>query len=268
MTEQIVTGFHAIEEKVKSSHGKTEEIKKIRIFYCKEGPRVKKIIQIAKETGISCENLEKSQIDKIVQNLPEELKDHRGIVMKINSDDEIAKNIVDFDSWLKICDSDSKKDSQKKFTVLILDRITDPHNAGAIIRSCDQFGVNLVIVPEKNSVGNLTKNEVVARSSAGAVSWIPICSVTNLVRTVEKLKNSGFWIYGADAGGENCTKITFANKSVLIMGNEGSGIAKLLKQQCDSIVSIPTVGKIDSLNVSVAAGVLLYEIFKTVKVNH
>ena len=103
---------------------------------------------------------------------------------------------------------------------------------------------------------------MIGRTSAGASAWVPVAVVNNLVRAVEKLKAAGFWIYGADAGGETCGKIDFAQKTVIIMGSEGSGISQLLKKQCDKIVSIPTCGKIDSLNVSVAAGVLLYEIYR------
>ena len=143
-----------------------------------------------------------------------------------------------------------------------MDRVTDPHNVGAIIRSCDQFGADLVILPEHNSASSIAENEIIGRTSAGASSWVPFAIVNNLVRAVEQLKNAGFWIYGADAGGETCGKIDFAEKSVIIMGSEGTGIARLLKKQCDTIVSIPTCGKIDSLNVSVAAGVLLYELFR------
>ncbi len=146
--------------------------------------------------------------------------------------------------------------------VVILDSITDPHNVGAILRSCDQFGAALVIIPEHNSASDIAGNEVIGRTSAGASAWVPVAIVNNLVRAAEQLKQAGFWVYGADAGGQNCRTIDFAEKSVLIMGSEGTGIASLLEKQCDTIVSIPTCGKIDSLNVSVAAGVLLYELSK------
>ena len=144
---------------------------------------------------------------------------------------------------------------------MILDRVTDPHNVGAILRSCDQFGASLVIIPENNSSKDIEGNEVIGRTSAGASAWVPVSIVNNLVRAVEQLKKAGYWVYGADAGGETLGKINFANKSVLIMGSEGTGIAQLLEKQCDTIVSIPTCRKIDSLNVSVAAGVLLYELY-------
>ena len=141
----------------------------------------------------------------------------------------------------------------------MLDGVTDPHNIGAILRSCDQFGANLLIVPERNSTSQIQNNETIARTSAGSSAWVPLAVVTNLVRAVQILKEAGFWIYGADAGGSSLQNTKFAQKSCIIMGSEGNGMTKLLARQCDSIVSIPTCGKIDSLNVSVAAGVLLYE---------
>lgn len=190
----------------------------------------------------------------MVADLPEALQDHRGVVLQMEGEQKTAQNLVDFDQWIATC--------PEKATVVVLDRVTDPHNVGAIIRSCDQFGVNLVIIPEHNSSSDVAENEVIGRTSAGASAWVPVAVVNNLVRAVEKLKEAGFWVYGADAGGETLGHIEFAHKSVIIMGSEGTGIAQLLEKQCDTIVSIPTCGKIDSLNVSVAAGVLLYEVYR------
>ena len=146
--------------------------------------------------------------------------------------------------------------------VVVLDSVTDPHNVGAIIRSCDQFGASLVILPERRGVKDVESNEVIARSSAGSSAWVPVAVVNNLVRSVQLLKDNGFWAYGADAGGENVTQMKFARRTVIVMGSEGNGIARLLEEQCDTIISIPTCGKIDSLNVSVAAGILLYENYR------
>ena len=191
--------------------------------------------------------------------------------MEITGGEVKTANLVDFDAWVKTHsgdgtsgeDSSSGADvtsSTSRTIVVILDSITDPHNVGAILRSCDQFGAALVVIPEHNSASDIATNEVIGRTSAGASAWVPVAIVNNLVRAAEQLKKAGFWIYGADAGGQNCRTIDFPAKSVLIMGSEGTGIAALLEKQCDTIVSIPTCGKIDSLNVSVAAGVLLYEL--------
>ncbi len=255
--DKIITGFHAVEERVLSFSRKRKS-PEYRIFYSSSGPRIKKILAAAEQAGIECIKCDDRKLSELVKPLPESLRDHRGIVLSVHGEAAGKSTSVNFDEWIKT----AAAESAGKCTVVVLDRITDPHNVGAIIRSCDQFGASLVVVPEHKSAGAKDESEVISRSSAGANAWVPVAVVTNLVRTVEKLKDSGFWIYGADAGGESCGKISFADKSVLVMGSEGSGISALLKKQCDSIVSIPTCGKIDSLNVSVAAGVLLYELHR------
>lgn len=261
--QAVVTGFHAIEESVNAIQKSKKNPQNVKLFYSKVGPRVKKILATAKEAGVSSVQVENSKLDDLVQDLPAALQDHRGIVLQkdVQNKENSSANYVEFDSWLKQAEQ-SFLSEKKSITVVVLDKITDPHNVGAIIRSCDQFGVSLVVIPEHKSSNDIENNDVIARSSAGASAWVPVAIVNNLVRTVEKLKESGFWVYGADAGGETCGKIDFAEKTVLIMGSEGQGISQLLEKQCDTIVSIPTCGKIDSLNVSVATGVLLYEIFR------
>jgi len=277
-----ITGFHSIEEKVRSQKKDAQSASKAgassgyKIYFSKPGPRVKKILAAAKEAGITCEQTNDAELNKLVSGLDESLRDHRGIVMEISGAKQPAANLVDFDSWVKTHsgeaganeDADTNGDAGKnnntapRCTVVILDSITDPHNVGAILRSCDQFGASLVVIPEHNSASDIAGNEVIGRTSAGASAWVPVAIVNNLVRAAEQLKQAGFWVYGADAGGKNCRTIDFPAKSVLIMGSEGTGMSQLLEKQCDTIVSIPTCGKIDSLNVSVAAGVLLYELSK------
>jgi len=251
--EKIITGFHSIEEKVRAGKNQSN----LKIFYSKAGPRIKKIIEEANKAGIKVSQVTDTDLNKMVADLDESLQDHRGIVMKIENTSANPSNLVNFNDWIK-----STAQSEGKKTVVILDKVTDPHNVGAILRSCDQFGVSLVIIPEHNSANDINGNEVIGRTSAGASAWVPVAIVNNLVRAAEQLKEAGFWIYGADAGGDTLGKIDFPEKSVIIMGSEGTGISQLLEKQCDSIVSIPTCGKIDSLNVSVAAGVLLYELYR------
>lgn len=287
----IITGFHSIQEKIRSAKASSQKNSAdgFSIYFSKPGPRIKKILEEAKECGIACVQVNDKKLDEMVAPLNEALRDHRGIVLEIKEKnlDSVKKNsgqnIVDFDVWCKTIDSSAvgtdaaggnsstaaensstsaATDSARarRTIVAILDRVTDPHNVGAIIRSCDQFGISLVIIPEHKAANDIAENEVIARSSAGSSAWVPVAIVNNLCSAVEKLKEKGFWIYGADAGGDSCKKIDFPEKTAIVMGSEGSGIASLLKKQCDQIVSIPTCGKIDSLNVSVAAGILLYEI--------
>ncbi len=257
----LYTGFHAVEERVRSysadknSRNKTAAKQaaavSVQLFYSKPGPRIKKILGLADEAGIQCTQVQDKELDSMVASLPEGARDHRGIVLQIEGEKERAQNLVELDQWISTCPD--------KATVVLLDSVTDPHNVGAILRSCDQFGASLLIMPERRGANDIQGNDIIARTSAGSSAYVPCSIVTNLVRAAQMLKEAGFWIYGADAGGTSLNTTTFADKSCIIMGSEGSGIARLLQEQCDVIVSIPTCGKIDSLNVSVAAGVLLYE---------
>ena len=249
----FLSGFHAVEERVRAALENQDVAAKMQIHFSKPGPRVKKILDLAKSAGIKCGEVDKKALDQMAA-------DNRGIVLEIQGQEKTSGNLVDFDAWLE--QFSARVDESKRTTVVILDSVTDPHNVGAILRSADQFGAALVILPERRGANDIAQNEVIARSSAGAASWVPVSVVTNLVRAAGQLKDAGFWIYGADAGGVQVQDGTFAQNSVLIMGSEGNGIARLLKEQCDTIVSIPTCGRIDSLNVSVAAGVLLYEIYR------
>lgn len=262
MAEKIITGFHAIEERVLSAKNNEGAADSLRIFYSKPGPRVKKILAAAKEAKIACLQQDERYLNELVKTLPETSRDHRGIVLCVSAESAKNANFVDFNEWILAAKAKSEDERQ---VVVVLDSVTDPHNVGAIIRSCDQFGASLVILPERRGVKDIDSNEVVARSSAGSSAWVPVAVVNNLVRTLQILKENGFWSYAADAGGENVTKMNFAPRSVLVMGSEGNGISRLLESECDSIVSIPTCGKIDSLNVSVAAGVLLYETYRQVQ---
>ena len=256
---QILTGFHAVEERIRAAVSDEGLAAQMQIFYGNPGPRVKKILEQAKAASIKCNAVDKRTLDSMVQPLPELARDHRGILIQIQGESQKPKNLVDFDQWLNHM---KNADDSQRFTVLILDSVTDPHNTGAILRSADQFGVSLVIMPERHSANKIADNDVIARASAGASAWVPVSIVTNLVRTAKLLKDAGFWIYGADAGGTSIQEGSFAKRTALVMGSEGNGISRLLEAECDTIVSIPTCGKIDSLNVSVAAGVLMYEIHR------
>jgi 23S rRNA (guanosine2251-2'-O)-methyltransferase len=148
-------------------------------------------------------------------------------------------------------------DRRQEALVLLLDEITDPQNLGAILRSADLFNVDLVVIPQRRSAHETAAVKV---ASAGASAYVPTVTVTNLARTMEELKQAGFWIYGAQAGGEAAEKVRLSGKLALVMGSEGKGLRRLVSEGCDGFVSIPMGGHIDSLNVSVAAGILLYEV--------
>ena len=245
------TGFHAVEERLRRYGAEKRHSVQLRILYGKAGPRVKKILSLAKEYGVPCEQADDRTLDEQVRSLPQEAQDHRGIILLVDGEKERAGNIVQLDQWLSACPEEA--------TVVILDGVTDPHNVGAVLRSCDQLGVCLLVTGERRSASNIQDNEVIARASAGASAYIPVAVVTNLARAAGQLKEAGFWIYGADMGGTPIQQVSFAARTCIVMGSEGSGISRLLEEACDQIVSIPTCGRIDSLNVSVAAGIILYE---------
>ncbi len=254
MAKNLYTGFHAVEEKLRRYAVSKDSSVKLHVFYSKAGPRIKKILAEAQEAGVAVEQVAPAVLDEMVKRLPPLAQDHRGIVLEADGEAEKEQNLVQLDQWLEVCPENA--------TVVVLDSVTDPHNVGAIIRSCDQFGVSLVVLPERNSPDAVHENEVIARSSAGSSAWVPISVVSNLTRAAQMLKDAGFWVYGADAGGSALQSTDFPAKTCIVMGSEGSGISRLLREQCDVMVSIPTCGKIDSLNVSVAAGILLYDRYR------
>ena len=151
---------------------------------------------------------------------------------------------------------DKAREKNEPPFVIICDKITDPHNLGAILRTANCVGAHGVIIPKRNSVG---LNSVVAKTSAGAVEYTPVAKVTNISKTIEELKDRGMWFACADMDGELMYKCNLTGSLGLVIGNEGSGVSRLVKEKCDYVVSVPMKGDIDSLNASVAAGVLAYE---------
>jgi 23S rRNA (guanosine2251-2'-O)-methyltransferase len=233
-----LTGFHAIEERIKTDRTAGP------LLLAKAGPRARELVTLA--------NQYKVRVDRVgTHDLDIAAPDHRGIALEVA--DAANGGDVEISLGAFIAGLGEKKD----VLVLILDEITDPHNYGAILRSCDQFGVDLVISRDRR---NAKHAEVIARTSAGAVSWVPAAETANLVRAAEDLKEAGFWIYGADMAGEPVYSMDLRGRIALVMGGEGEGISRLLRERCDGMTAIPSVGKIDSLNVSVACGVLLYEV--------
>lgn len=141
--------------------------------------------------------------------------------------------------------------------VIVLDEIEDPHNLGAIIRTAECAGAHGVIIPERRSA---TLNYTVGKASAGAVEYLPVARVTNLVNCIDSLRERGLWVFGADMSGKDYTKCDFNGSVAIVIGNEGKGLGRLVREHCDDIVSIPIKGRINSLNASVAAGILMYQI--------
>lgn len=145
--------------------------------------------------------------------------------------------------------------------VLVLDGITDPHNLGAVLRSADMFAVDLVVVPSRRAAH---ETETVARVSSGASAFVDVAEVVNIVRAIKALKAAGFWVYGAEMTGSPVSEARLNGRVALVLGSEGKGLSRLAGESCDALVAIPTSGHIDSLNVSVSAGILMYEVRRQV----
>lgn len=242
MGEKIY-GYHAIEEALKKAGmGSTLYIERGR------GGKLDGLIREAQLTGKVV--VRKVSKDELSRMLPD--ADLRGALLDLSGPRRGASRLKET-SVEEFCDSLSENQSA---LVLVLDGITDPHNLGAILRSADQFNADLVVIPERRSV---QANETVIKVSSGAAQYVPMAVVTNLSRALTTLKDNGFWVYGADMSGESSYAIDFAKRTVIVMGSEGSGMSQLVRKNCDYIVSIPMHGHIDSLNVSVAAGIIMYE---------
>lgn len=233
-----LVGFHAIEERIKSGRLCGP------LLVAKAGPRAKEIVSLAVNKKIRLERVGTFDLDGLAPN-------NRGIALQVEEEAGGADiSLEDFFSRLE-------ESSQQDALVLILDEITDPHNYGAILRCCDQFGADLVVSRNRR---NAKHAAVISQTSAGAVSWVAQAETPNLVRAMDDLKEAGFWIFGADMEGEPVYEKDLSGRVAFVLGSEGSGISRLLRERCDGMVGIPSYGRIESLNVSVAAGVLLYEV--------
>ena len=234
----LFTGFHAIEEFIRSKAGKGV------VYYTKENSRISSIIAAAAKAGFPVKKVSEKELLKLSGDL-----ENRGILL------EGERRVADWKSLDDFLSAGAEGDS----LVLLLDGITDPHNLGAVLRSAAQFGADIVVIPSRRSV---KETEVVSRTSAGASSLVSVVQETNLARSLEKLKKAGYWVYGARMEGDRLDAVDFSGKTALVLGSEGKGMRELVEKKCDFFVSIPTTGKIDSLNISVAAGIIMYEIYR------
>jgi 23S rRNA (guanosine2251-2'-O)-methyltransferase len=206
---------------------------------------VKDILRLARGNGVE---LRMASRDVLNREAPQ--TSHQGVIAFVS-----AREYADFEDILKIPD---QKGQAPLF--LILDGVEDPRNLGAILRSADATGVHGVIIPERRAAG-LT--DTVAKAAAGALEYVTVAKVVNIVNTIEALKKTGVWIVGADVGGDTVYwDADFIRPTALVLGGEDKGVRRLVKEHCDYLVSLPLVGKISSLNVSVAAGALLFEVLR------
>ncbi len=234
-----ITSFHGILECLKTKPPQAKLLIAAGEGSQKIGPRVKDILETAKKLGIPVERTDPGMLARIDP-------DNKGIALLVTGREPERSNSLD-DFLAKVTQS---------ALVLILDHIEDPQNLGAIIRSADAFGVGIVVLPQRRAS---PMGDAAMRTSAGAAAWVPVAVVQNLADAVRKLKDAGFWIYAADMTGERLDAVKFPAKTCFILGNEGEGVSRLLTERSDGTVSIPMQGHVDSLNVSVAAALCMYE---------
>jgi len=243
MKEEYIIGRNPVLEILKSG----KDIEKLYIQKGELKGSINKILGIARDKNIVIQRVDKNRLDKISQG------NHQGVVAVVapfsySSVEDILEN--------------AKKRKESPF-LLILDGIEDPHNLGAIIRTAECGGAHGVIIPKRRSAG---VTQTVYKSSAGAVEHIPVAKINNISDTIEILKDRGLWVYGADMEGENYYFNTELKGPIaLVIGSEGRGLSRLVREKCDFLLKIPMLGEISSLNASNAASILIYEI---VRQNH
>jgi 23S rRNA (guanosine2251-2'-O)-methyltransferase len=239
-----LTGFHAIEEALKNSTNSC-----VRLLVAKAGPRARELVEMARLAKVPTERTGTSVLDRIDGN-------HRGIALELSGEEnEQAGTYSGIEDFLNALNA--REDGGANSLVIVCDEITYPHNYGAILRSSDQFGVDLVLTRKRRTAINAP---VVAQTSAGAAQWVSQVEVGYLREAVDVLKKNNFWVYGADMAGEKIWSKDLRGRTVIILGAEGAGISRLLRECCDGFVRVPQNGHIESLNVSVAAGIIMYEI--------
>lgn len=239
--EDLVEGRNAVIELLKSN----KTIEQLFIANGKMEGSINKILGLAKDKGVIVKEVDKKKLD-----LMSETKAHQGVIAQITP---FKYSTVD-----EILNYAKQKDEDP--FIVILDELEDPHNLGSIVRTAELCGVHGIIIPKRRNVG---VTATVYKASVGAIEYVKIAKVTNVNSTIDELKAKNIWVYGADINGEEYSYDTnFNGACAIVIGNEGKGISKLTKNKCDKLVKIPMIGKINSLNASVAGGIMMYEVLK------
>ena len=239
--EDLVEGRNAVIELLKSN----KTIEQLFIANGKMEGSINKILGLAKDKGVIVKEVDRKKLD-----LMSETKAHQGVIAQITP---FKYSTVD-----EILNYAKQKDEDP--FIVILDELEDPHNLGSIVRTAELCGVHGIIIPKRRNVG---VTATVYKASVGAIEYVKIAKVTNVNSTIDELKAKNIWVYGADINGEEYSYDTnFNGACAIVIGNEGKGISKLTKNKCDKLVKIPMIGKINSLNASVAGGIMMYEVLK------
>ena len=238
--DTVIVGRHAVKEAIVSGHA----INKILIQDGIKKQQINEILKNAKALKLIVQTVPKSKLD-FLSNAP-----HQGVAALV-----APYEYEDFDEFLQ-----SQKNKDGFSTILILDGLEDPHNLGSILRTADATGVDGVIIPKRRSVA-LT--QTVAKASTGAIQHVPVIRVTNLSKTIDELKENGFWVAGTEASNATDYRDLQADMSLaIVIGSEGQGMSRLVSDKCDFYIKIPMVGHVNSLNASVAASLMMYEVFR------
>ena len=241
MSEYIVGRNPVIEH---LQHG-TQTVEKIWIAKGTNHSRIQRIVTLAEKAGVPIKHCPRRELDRLEPSVP-----HQGVIAFVSPTryDDLSSILAKIER------------NNQNALLIMLDNIQDPRNLGAVLRTADAVNAHAVIIPKNRAVGITA---AVHKASAGASTYVPIVKVTNIAQTIDTLKSSGIWVAGA-AENASClyTDVDFKVPVCLVFGSEGKGLRRLVKQKCDYLVHLPMLGKIDSLNVSVAAGVLLYEVIR------
>lgn len=240
MSEDLIMGRNTVLEALRSKR----DIHKIWVAEGATKGQIQQVIAVAKENKVMIQTAPKKKLDQMVEG------NHQGVIAQV-----AAYQYAEIDDIFKLAES-RKEDP----FILLLDELEDPHNLGSILRTADASGVHGVIIPKRRAVG-LTAT--VAKSSTGAIEHIPVARVTNLSRTIEDLKERGVWIAGTDAKGSQDYRLMDGTMPLgIVIGSEGKGISRVIKEKCDFLYHLPMVGHVTSLNASVAASLLMYEVYR------
>ncbi len=236
--DNLVIGRNAVLELIKSDR----EIENVLVAKGEREGSINKILSLCKEKHIVVKNVDRKKLDFMSAG-----GNHQGVVANVP-----AHKYSTVDEILAV----AEKRGEAPF-VIICDEIEDSHNLGAIIRTAEACGAHGIIIPKRRNVG---LNFIVAKTSCGALEYMPVARVTNLADTIENLKKKNIWVYAADMDGQRWDKTDYSGGVALVVGSEGNGVGRLVKEKCDVTVSLPMLGKVNSLNASVAAGIVMYEV--------
>ncbi len=234
----LLIGRNAVTEALKSDR----EIDTLILMKNNNNPALSRLASMAKEKGAVVKEVDSKKLDFMCGGA-----NHQGVAAYVAAHEYAS--VEDIFAY-------AEEKGEAPF-IVVCDEIEDPHNLGAIIRTAECAGVHGVIIPKRRSA---SLNFTVGKTSAGALEYMRVARVSNLASTIDELKEKGCWVYGADMDGTDYKKTDFSGAVVLVIGSEGKGIGKLIRQKCDAIVSLPMKGNINSLNASVAAGILMYEV--------